>query len=274
MKILKKFSTLLLTIITVIGGIFVLNKNDSYAATKYKKQLALENTYKYDLDGDKDLDTIKVHRKGNNLYLIVNGVSKKLTSNCYIGDGYMPPDYITVRIYDLNKKDKSLDIVFVELGEDAYNTIKIIKFKNKICKVNKSYFDVTFESYNPDSGMITFEGRDAGRYKNFAKAIGHFSIYDKVKVNGYNVYNQYTANTSELIRKNKYIAAKNLIAYTSTSGAKRSFTIKKGNKAYIHALYQNGSKRYIKVKNSSGKYGYIKVGSSMLFTEESCFWCR
>ena len=62
-----------------------------------------------------------------------------------------------LKIYDLNKKDKSLDIVFVELGEDAYNTIKIIKFKNKICKVNKSYYDVTLKSYNPANGMITFE---------------------------------------------------------------------------------------------------------------------
>ena len=274
MKILKKFSTLLLIIITVIGGIFVLNKNDSYAATKNKKQLALENTYKYDLDGDKDLDTIKVHRKGNNLYLIVNGVSKKLTSNYYIEEGYMSPDDFTVRIYDLNKKDKSLDIVFVELGEDAYNTIKIIKFKNKICKVNKSYYDVTLKSYNPANGMITFEEYEAGRYNNFAKAIGCFCIYDNVKVNGYNVYNQYTANTVKFNRENKYIAAKNLIAYTSTSGTKKAFTIKKGSKAYIYALYQNGSKRYIKVKNSSGKYGYVKVGSSMLFTEKSCLWWR
>lgn len=75
-------------------------------------------------------------------------------------------------------------------------------------------------------------------------------------------------------RKNKYIAAKNLTAYTSTSGTKKAFTIKKGSKAYIYALYQNGSKRYIKVKNSSGKYGYVKVGSSMLFTEKSCLWWR
>ena len=52
--------------------------------------------------------------------------------------------------------------------------------------------------------------------------------------------------------ENKYIAAKNLTAYTSTSGTKKAFTIKKGSKAYIYALYQNGSKRYIKVKNSSG----------------------
>ena len=56
-----------------------------------------------------------------------------------------------------------------------------------------------------------------------------------------------------------------MTAYTNTKGTKKAFTIKKGGKAYIHALYQNGSKKYIKVKNSLGKYGYIKVGSSPLF---------
>ena len=53
MKILKKVSTLLLTITMVFGSIFVENMNNSYAETKYKKQLGLEKTYKYDLDGDK-----------------------------------------------------------------------------------------------------------------------------------------------------------------------------------------------------------------------------
>lgn len=274
MKIFKKFSVLLLTVITAIGGMFVFNKNESYAATSYKRQLILEKLYKYDLDGDKDYDNIKVHRVGNCLYLIVNGASKKLTSNYYVDDDYMTPDWFTVRIYDLNKKDKSLDIVFTELGEDNYNTIKIIKFKNKTCKVEKSYYDVTLKSYNPDNGMVTFEEYEAGRYNSFEKAIGCFCVYDNVKVNGYSVYNQYTANTSSFNRKNKYIAAKNLTAYTSTSGTKRAFTIKKGYKAYIYALYQNGSKRYIKVKNSAGKYGYVKVGSSMLFTKESCLWWR
>ena len=44
MKILKKFTTLLLTITMVIGGIFVGNTSNSYAATAYKKQLKIGNT--------------------------------------------------------------------------------------------------------------------------------------------------------------------------------------------------------------------------------------
>ena len=70
------------------------------------------------------------------------------------------------------------------------------------------------------------------------------------------------------------MAAKDLTAYSSTSGTKKSFTIKKGSKVHIYALYQKGSTKYIKVKNSSNKYGYVKVGSSMLFTKNSCIWAR
>ena len=77
-----------------------------------------------------------------------------------------------------------------------------------------------------------------------------------------------------MIRENRYIADKNLTAYTSTKGTKKAFTIKKNQPVYVYALYQNGNKKYIKVKNSAGKYGYIKVGSSMLFKRSSCIFGR
>ncbi|WP_455537800.1 hypothetical protein [Terrisporobacter sp.] len=275
MKMLKKFSVLLLTIPMAFGSIFAGNTNNSYAQTSYKKQLALEKTYKYDLDGDGDKDSIKLHRKGSKLYLIVNGVTKKLDS--YYNPENNPNmvlDNCIVRIYDLNKKDKSLDIVSMKMAEDNYNTTRILKFKNKTCKLDKSYFDATLKSYDSSNGMITLEEYDAGRYTEFVKAIGCFCIYDKVKVNVYNIYNQYTANVVKFNKQHKYIAAKKLTAYTGTSGSKKAFTINKGSKSYIYELYQNGSKRYIKVKNSSGKYGYVKVGTSMLFTNSSCLWWR
>ena len=45
---LKKVSTLLLKTAIVFGSIFVGNRNNFYISTSYKKQLALEKTYKYD----------------------------------------------------------------------------------------------------------------------------------------------------------------------------------------------------------------------------------
>lgn len=268
MKKMKKVSVLFLSISMIVGSVFVSEINSSYAATAYKKQLKIGKTYKYDLDGDRDKDSIKVYSKGHKLLLKVNNTTKTLDSNCYSDYGNYD-----VKIYDFNKKDKSSEIVFYWSGNSECGT-KILKFKNNKCMVNKHYKDTMLKSYDPNNGMVTFEEYEQGRYSSFAKAIGCFYIYDKVQIKGYNVYNQYSANTSGSTRKNKYVAAKKLTAYTSTSGKKKAFTINKGSKAYIYELYQKGSSKYIRVKNSSGKYGYVKVGSSMLFTEKSCLWWR
>lgn len=268
MKKMKKVSVLFLSISMIVGSIFVSDINSSYAATAYKKQLKIGKTYKYDLDGDRDKDSIKVYSKGHKLLLKVNNTTKTLDSHYYTDYG----DY-DVKIYDFNKKDKSSEIVLYWSGDSEWGT-KILKFKNNKCMVNKHYKDTMLKSYDPNNGMVTFEEYEQGRYSSFAKAIGCFYIYDKVQIKGYNVYNQYSANTDSSTRKNKYVAAKKLTSYTSTSGKKKAFTINKGSKAYIYALYQKGSSKYIRVKNSSGKYGYVKVGSSMLFTEKSCLWWR
>ena len=60
-------------------------------------------------------------------------------------------------------------------------------------------------------------------------------------------------DTTKTVKENKYIASKNLTAFTSVSGSKKAFTVKKNSYVNIYALYQNGNKRYIKVKNSTGK---------------------
>lgn len=268
MKLLKKLSALLLTTIVVIGSIFVGNTQNSYAETSYKKRIYSNTVYKYDIDGDGDKDTIKVYKAGEKILLKVNSCVKTLM------DGYNPViNSYTVYIYDFNKNDKSSEIVFKWDGSSEWGT-RILKFKNSTCKLNRHYYDATISSYQPSNGMITFEEYDYGRYCKFSNAIGCFTCYDKVRINGYNAYNQYTANTTNGIRKNKYIANNTLTAYTSTSGTKKAFTISKGSPAYVYALYQNGSKRYIKVKNKYGKYGYIKIGTSLLFKKDSCIWWR
>ena len=235
MNLLKKLGVLLLTTVILTSSIFVNNTQEVDAATSCIKTLSINKVYKYDIDGDGDKDTIKVYR--------------------------------------FNKNDKSSEIVLEWAYQSEWGT-KILKFKNNTCKVNKDYYDAMIHSYNPNTGMITFTEYDYGRYKSFSKAIGGFGCYSQVKVNGYNLYNQSTANTISMIRENRYIADKNLTAYTSTKGTKKAFTIKKNQPVYVYALYQNGNKKYIKVKNSAGKYGYIKIGSSMLFKRSSCIFGR
>lgn len=271
MKFLKKVSTVALSAAMVVASVFVANPKESYAATSCKKVLKQNVTYKYDIDGDGDLDTIRVYISGGDVKLRVNSCVKTLLK------GY-EPEYLefTTKIYDFNKHDKSKEIFFEWVGPSD-GQLRILKFKNSTCKVNRTFqgnIGGELKSYNPNTGIVTFSESSYGIYSKFYKAIGSFSCYPKVKVNGYTLTNQRTANTTSYVRKNKYIAKRNLTAYTSTSGTKKSFTISAGSPAYVYALYQNGNTRYIKVKNKYGKYGYVRAGSTLLFKESSCIWAQ
>lgn len=269
MKLLKKISAVALATILAISSIFIANPKESYAATSYKKVLKPNVTYKYDLDGDGDLDTIRIYSGRENLNIKVNNCVKTLIL------GYVGVEEcfdFSAKIYDFNKHDKSKEIVF-EWAAPSDGQIRLLKFKNSTCKVNKVFKGGTagyLKSYNPNTGIITFSERFTESESKFCKAIGDFRCYTKIKINGYTLTNQSTADTDSYVRKNKYIAARNLTAYTSISGTKKAFTISKESPVYIYTLYKKGNTRYIKVKNKYGKYGYIKVGSTLLFKRESC----
>ena len=267
MRLIKKVSVLVLDIAMIVGSIFTGKVDNSYAATSSIKKLNVGKEYKYDLDGDKDEDYIKVYISGDKLKLKVNNATKTLISN--FNEEY----YYSVKLYDFNKKDKSKEIVCYWSIDDTWAT-RILKFKDDKCKVNKLYNDAILKNYNPNNGMITFEEYDNGRYNAFSKAIGCFCCYGKVRLNGYNLYNQYTANTFGIVKNNKYKANKKLIVYTNTNSKIKKFTIKKDDKVYITALYKKGNDKYIKVKDTLGKTGYVKVGTSMLFKNKSCVWAR
>ena len=270
MKLLKKISAVALVVTLTISSIFISNPKESYAATSCKKLLKKNVTYKYDLDGDGDLDTIRIYSGSKNLNIRVNNCVKTLIP------GYVGVEEcfdFSAKIYDFNKHDKSKEIVF-EWVAPSDGAIRFLKFKNSTCKLNKVFKGGTagnLNSYNSNTGIVTFSERFTGSESKFCKAIGDFRCYTKVKINGYTLSTrQLTANTDSFVRKNKYIAAKNLTAYTSVNGSKKAFTISKESPFYIYALYKNGNNRYIKVKNKNGKYGYIKAGSTLLFKPQSC----
>ena len=272
MKLFKKISAVVLSASIVIASVFVANPKESYAATSCEKVLKKNVTYKYDIDGDRDLDTIKIYTSSGDLKIKVNKCVKTLIND-------YDPNYhfeFTAKIYDFNKHDKSKEIFFEWVGPSD-GQIRLLKFKNNTCKVNRTFqgnIGGELKSYDPNTGIVTFVETDYGIYSKFYNAIGSFICYPKVKVNGYSVTNQTTANTDSYVRKNKYIAARKLTAYTSTSGTKKAFTISKGSPAYVYALYQKGNTRYVKVKNKYGKYGYIKAGSTLLFKRNSCIWAQ
>lgn len=272
MKLFKKISSVVLSAAIIAASVFIANPKESYAATSCEKVLKKNVTYKYDIDGDRDLDTIKIYTSSGDLKIKVNKCVKTLIS--------YDPDYqfdFTAKIYDFNKHDKSKEIVFEWVGPSD-GELRLLKFRNSTCKVNRDLPFIlggnSLKSYDPNTGIVTFTDNHYGIYSKFEQAIGDFICYSKIKVNGYTLTNQTTANTNSYVRKNKYIAAKNLTAYTSTSGTKKAFTISKGSPAYVYALYQKENTRYVKVKNKHGKYGYVKAGSTLLFKRNSCIWMQ
>ena len=266
MKLLKKFGVSILTATMLTVSAFGFSSN-AYAATSCKKIIKPNVTYKYDIDGDGDKDTIKVFKSKDKVLLKVNKCVKTVIYDCGSNCSY------NVKIYDLNKNDKSSEIIVYYSDDDSYCT-RILKFKDNTCKLNVSYNDAQLSSYTSKNGIVTFTEYDCGRYNKFAKAIGDFGCYSKVKVNGYKLSNQYTANTISAVKDNKYIATQNLTAYTSTNSKKKAFTAKKGSILRVYELCKVGNSRYIKVKNTSGKYGYIKVGNSRIFTKDSIIYAR
>ena len=81
MKLLKKISAVALAAAIAVGSVFVANPKESYAATSCEKVLKKNVTYKYDIDGDRDLDTIKIYTSSGDLKIKVNKCVKTLIND-------------------------------------------------------------------------------------------------------------------------------------------------------------------------------------------------
>ena len=80
MNLLKKLGVSLLTATILTVSAFGFSSN-AYAATSCKKVIKPNVTYKYDIDGDKDKDTIKVYESKGKLLLKVNSCTTTLISD-------------------------------------------------------------------------------------------------------------------------------------------------------------------------------------------------
>ncbi|WP_343002930.1 hypothetical protein [Intestinibacter bartlettii] len=226
MKKIKQIVSFILSFSMTFSTIFMLNTKDTYATSiKYVDNARNGITYSYDLDKDGKKEKI-LCLIGNDEY----GYTLDLYINNKLKASYSDlEDIPCVSIYDINKNDKSLDIYVELVHESMYCDFKILKYNKGAIK-----------SYTLEGGISSFDSN---------KGI-------------MNVSQSYP--TSSYIKKRKYIASKNLTAYKTTTGKTKAFTIKKGYKFNIVALYKKGSSTYIKVKNSSGKYGYVKTQSTMI----------
>lgn len=261
MNKIKQIISFILIFSITFSTIFMLNTKDTYAASiKYVDNARSGITYSYDLDKDgkkeKILCLIGNDEYGYTLDLYINNKLKKTYSNLEA----IP----CVSIYDINKKDKSLDIYVELVHESMYCDFEILKYNKGTIK---SYtFDDRISSFDSDKGIMKLSQVYPGSIDKFIDCIGPYSAIVPYKVNKTSIKRQVknTYSTSSYIRNRKYIASKNLTAYKTTNGKTKAFTIKKGYKFNIVALYKKGSSTYIKVKNSSGKYGYVKTQSTMI----------
>ena len=261
MQKIKQIVSFILVFSITFSTIFMLNTKDTYAASiKYVDNARSGITYSYDLDKDakkeKIICLIGDDEYGYTLDLYINNKLRKH----YFGLGDIP----CVSIYDINKNDKSLDI-YIELVHDSmYCNFDLLKYdKGSI----KSYtYEGRISSFDSDKGIMKLSQVYPGSIDKFIDCIGPYSAIVPYKVNKTSIKRQVknTYSTSSYIRNRKYIASKNLTAYKTTNGKTKDFTIKKGYKFNIVALYKKGSSTYIKVKNSSGKYGYVKTQSAMI----------
>ena len=72
MNLLKKLGVSILAAAMLTVSTFGISPSNAYAATSCKKVIKPNVTYKYDIDGDKDKDTIRVFESNGKLLLKVN----------------------------------------------------------------------------------------------------------------------------------------------------------------------------------------------------------
>ena len=253
MKINKGISILLTTIL--IGGLNFKVSNAISPSTCIKK-IKIGTTYKYDIDGDKDKDRIKLAFHKDALVLEINNTYKKL-------EKFAEGDEV-VKLYNFNKKDKSYTFVYEE--NDGFST-RILKFKNNKCMMDKIIKDEYIIGYD-DSGNIKLGSETGNKFDEaFFKA---FSIYRigttrKININDYKITESKYADVNSYVKDIYFKANSTMTAYKSPTTSSKAFTVKKGDKVRIYQYYMSGSNKRIKVKNSSGKYGWIKYSGKQLF---------
>ena len=169
MKINKGISILLASML--IAGTNFKVSNAISPSTCIKK-LKIGTTYKYDIDGDKDKDRIKLAFHKDALVLEVNNTYKKL-------EKFAEGDEV-VKLYNFNKKDKSYTFVYEE--DNGYST-RILKFKNNKCMMDKTTNNEYIIGYD-DSGNIKLDGEIGNKFdETFFKALSVYRISTTRKIN-------------------------------------------------------------------------------------------
>ena len=234
------------------------------------ENLQYDTVYKYDLNGDKKMDVIKLKELSSDdgvttLKLYINN-KLCLTKKSDFGD-------FGVQVLDLDKNDNYLDLFIASYpGNDCVMNAFFTRYNGKTLDSEVTFTPKDILNIDKDASsykIMKLDGNGTFYILNNTEcdAIGSFQCYMPFQLKD-NKITAVSENTYQLLTiQDKYKAAKSIQAYERTDSKKVAFTVKKGSEVTFEQLYISKSgKAYLRMINSKGQAGWIRTDQKGLFT--------
>lgn len=253
-------------------------KADSAGITGFLKN---NKTYKYDLNGDKKKEKIKLRVTKRNYYInasfYING--KKVWTMSEKEQW----EYVGYKIIKLSN-GKRFIYFFAEGPNPGISSHRILQYKKgrmktvaNITDLFKKYQGASMISWYPASeNGITVSGKEIKVYfdsMNFTTSTMTYVVSYKYKngtlVRSHN-YGKFSKGSSSKV----FTVAKSFNTYRKVGSSSRAFRTKTGERVTIDRYYLKKGNLYIRIRRSNGQKGWIKcliyshggLGKSPLFT--------
>lgn len=233
-----------------------------------KNQLNYNETYSFDLNGDRNNEKIKLksYKDEQNNFIVDLYINNRLEEK------YKYEDNISVYIYDFNKVDRYKEI-YVASGNKIENSKMNIFIYNDEGKSNNFTMDGRAINNDDKNGTIKItyaSTKNSSNFDYYSKVVGgepiaidyiykrvlYCDLIDvekkEVKVVGSSKEKEYTVNDE-------------IIVYETNMGDVKAYTLSKGDKIKLISLYDNNDNHCIKLVNREGRYGWVKVEDKQLF---------
>ena len=282
----KKIRNIILSVVLCIilmgssfyGGSVVVVKADSAGITGFLKN---NKTYKYDLNGDKKKEKIKLRVTKRNYYInasfYING--KKVWTMSEKEQW----EYVGYKIIKLSN-GKRFIYFFAEGPNSGISSHRILQYKKgrmktvaNITDLFKKYQGASMISWYPASeNGITVSEKEIKVYfasMNFTTSTMNYIVSYKYK-NGTLVRSHNFGKFSKGSSSKVFTVAKSFNTYRKVGSSSKAFRTKKGENVTIDRYYLRKGKLYIRIRRRNGQKGWIKCltyshkgqGKSPLFT--------
>lgn len=227
--------------------------------------------YKYDLNGDDNVDEIKCKYTNTDegQFIMKLYINSKL---CLTRKSDI--DFVFAEVCDLDKEDNFLDLfTYVAGPSDCTFDASFYRYNgktldSKVAFTPKDIFDKNTDDRRYRLEKLAGNGKFYISNRTFCDAIGTFNYYRpfQLKDNAIIEVSVKTYDLGEYETTYKYKAAKSFKAYEKAGSKKVVYTVKKGDKVTFDKMYiAKSGKAYLRMKNSKGKTGWIKSDQMNLF---------